>query len=192
MYGFEYAFTPNDVLDVSYLGGRGSRITLGGMNYDQLNPTYLSMGSALGKLGGHQSVCRAVGQPWTDSYGLPVDGRAILVAVSGVLRRCLSHRRTVGKQRLQRIAGQFQASFRRRPDLYRLLHFLEVPVRRGRAGGMGISQWRYGGSGIRNYYDLKADWTVDGEDIPQSLVLNYVYELPFGRGKTVRRRHEQG
>ena len=40
-----------------------------------------------------------------------------------------------------------------------------------------------GGSGIRNYYDLKADWTVDGEDIPQSLVLNYVYELPFGRGK---------
>ena len=24
-----------------------------------------------------------------------------------------------------------------------------------------------GGSGIRNYYDLKADWTVDGEDIPQ-------------------------
>ena len=40
-----------------------------------------------------------------------------------------------------------------------------------------------GGSGIRNYYDLKADWTVDGEDIPHSLVLNYVYELPFGQGK---------
>ena len=40
-----------------------------------------------------------------------------------------------------------------------------------------------GGSGIRNFYDLKADWSVDGEDIPQSLVLNYVYELPFGRGK---------
>ncbi len=41
-----------------------------------------------------------------------------------------------------------------------------------------------GGSGIRNFYDLQADWTVDGDDIPQSVVLNYVYDLPFGRGKT--------
>jgi hypothetical protein len=40
-----------------------------------------------------------------------------------------------------------------------------------------------GGSSIRNFYDLKADWSVDGEDIPESLVLNYVYELPVGRGK---------
>ena len=24
---------------------------------------------------------------------------------------------------------------------------------------------------------------MDGDDIPQSLVLNYVYELPVGRGK---------
>jgi len=40
-----------------------------------------------------------------------------------------------------------------------------------------------GSSGIRNFYDLKADWSVDGDDIPHSLVLNYVYELPVGRGK---------
>jgi hypothetical protein len=40
-----------------------------------------------------------------------------------------------------------------------------------------------GGAGIRNFYDLKADWSVDGTDIPESLVLNYVYELPVGRGK---------
>ena len=38
-FGFQYAFTTNDVLDVAYVGGRGTRITLGGMNYGQLNPT---------------------------------------------------------------------------------------------------------------------------------------------------------
>ena len=42
-----------------------------------------------------------------------------------------------------------------------------------------------GGSSIRNFYDLKADWSVDGGDIPHSLVLNYVYDLPVGRGKRV-------
>jgi hypothetical protein len=42
----------------------------------------------------------------------------------------------------------------------------------------------FGGIGtIRNYYDLKAEKGVDSTDIPQSLVLNYVYELPVGRGK---------
>ena len=46
-FGLQYAFTPNDVLDVNYVGSRGRRITLGGMNYGQLNPKYLSMGSAL-------------------------------------------------------------------------------------------------------------------------------------------------
>jgi hypothetical protein len=40
-----------------------------------------------------------------------------------------------------------------------------------------------GGGSIRNYYDLRADKSVDSTDVPQSLVLNYVYELPVGRGK---------
>jgi hypothetical protein len=49
MVGFQYAFTPNNLLDVNYVGNRGTRI-IGGMNYGQLNPTYLSMGSALDNL----------------------------------------------------------------------------------------------------------------------------------------------
>ena len=40
-----------------------------------------------------------------------------------------------------------------------------------------------GGGSIRNYYDLAAEKSVDSTDIPQSLVLNYVYELPLGRGR---------
>jgi hypothetical protein len=48
---------------------------------------------------------------------------------------------------------------------------------------LGWSSINSGGASIRNYYDLKADRTVDATDVPQSLVLNYVYELPIGRGK---------
>jgi hypothetical protein len=46
-FGIQYAFASNDVLDVNYVGSRGRRISLGGMNYGQLDPKYLSMGSAL-------------------------------------------------------------------------------------------------------------------------------------------------
>jgi hypothetical protein len=53
----------------------------------------------------------------------------------------------------------------------------------------GAEEWAsissgFGGTGtIRNYYDLKADYGVDSTDVPQSLALNYVYELPVGKGK---------
>jgi hypothetical protein len=36
---------------------------------------------------------------------------------------------------------------------------------------------------IRNVYNLAAEKSVDATDIPHSLVLSYVYELPVGKGK---------
>ncbi|MFZ0591678.1 MAG: hypothetical protein WAM39_14525 [Bryobacteraceae bacterium] len=42
----------------------------------------------------------------------------------------------------------------------------------------------FGDSNIRNYYDLAAEKGLDINDIPKSLVLNFVYELPFGSGKS--------
>ena len=182
-FGFQYAFTPNDVLDVNYVGGRGRRITLGGMNYGQLNPSYLSMGSALTSGCAHEPLCHRLEPAWALLLRAARNGGAILDAVSGVLRKRLSPGRTGRKQQLQRIAGKLQASFRRRPDLYCLLHLLEVPVRTGGPEEWGSINGDHGGSSIRNYYDLKADWSVDGDDIPNPLVLNYVYDLPFGRGK---------
>ena len=110
-FGFQYAFTPNDVLDVNYVGSRGTRITLGGMNYGQLNPSYLSMGSALNALGGHQSVCRRVELPWTYCYGLPVDCGAIPDAVSGVLRRRLSPDEPVGINNYNALQASFKHRF---------------------------------------------------------------------------------
>ncbi len=61
--GFQYAFTANDVLDVNYVGSRGRRITLGGMNYGQLDPKYLSMGTALERCAA-QSVHERIEHAW--------------------------------------------------------------------------------------------------------------------------------
>lgn len=36
--------------------------------------------------------------------------------------------------------------------------------------------------GVQNVYDLRAERGVGGFDIPQRFVVNYVYQLPFGRG----------
>jgi hypothetical protein len=49
----------------------------------------------------------------------------------------------------------------------------------------GASGWAFPGSGssIRDSHNLAAERSVDISDIPHSLVVNYIYELPFGHGK---------
>jgi Carboxypeptidase regulatory-like domain/TonB dependent receptor len=46
--------------------------------------------------------------------------------------------------------------------------------------GPGIGE---AGGGIQNVYNRAGEKSVSGEDIPQRLVVNYLYELPFGPGK---------
>jgi hypothetical protein len=38
-------------------------------------------------------------------------------------------------------------------------------------------------SNLQNFYDLKRKRALASFDIPQTLVVSYIYELPFGPGK---------
>jgi hypothetical protein len=50
--------------------------------------------------------------------------------------------------------------------------------------GSGPEGWAVPGSEqFQNNYNLSAEKSLDGNDIPKSLVLSYVYELPVGRKK---------
>src|SRR6202140_1766747 len=51
----------------------------------------------------------------------------------------------------------------------------------------GSSGWAFPGSGssVRDSYNLSREWSVDTSDTPHSLVVNYIYELPFGHGKAM-------
>jgi hypothetical protein len=48
----------------------------------------------------------------------------------------------------------------------------------------GTNGWAQANSvPIRNYYNLAEEKSVDAADIPNSVVISYIYELPFGKGK---------
>jgi hypothetical protein len=187
-FGFQYAFTGNDVLDVNYVGSRGRRITLAGMNYGQLDPKYLSMGKslenlvpdpfapALASLGLPQNACDAPGtgtiqqgylmEPYPEFCGgVTASNEPVGINNYNALQANFKHRFGQGLI--------FTAS-------YTFSKFLSDTGGPEEWGSINGDQ---GGSGIRNFYNLKGDWSVDGDDIPQSLVVNYVYDLPVGRGK---------
>ncbi len=180
-FGFQYAFTTNDVLDVNYVGSRGRHITLGGMNYGELNPNYLSMGSALGNSAGANPIASALntlkltpmGCPWTVAQSL-MPYPEFCGAVSAEFE-------PVGINNYNAL----QASFKHRFGAG-LIFTASYTFSKFLSDVDGPESWaniNSGGASIRNYYDLKQDWSVDADDIPQCLVLNYVYELPFCQGK---------
>lgn len=180
MLGLEYAFTPDNMLDVSYVGNRGTKMILGSMNYGQLNPKYLSMGTALNTLVENpfygaitSSSCglnnSTVPQaqlllPYPEFCG--GDGASqepVGTSNYNALQLNYTHRETAGLT--------FMAS-------YTYAKFLDDVG--------GPEEWgsiNSGGGSIRNYYDLGAEWSVDSTDIPQAVVLNYVYAIPVGKSK---------
>jgi hypothetical protein len=182
-FGFQYAFSPNDVLDVNYVGSRGRRITLGGFNYDQLNPSYLSMGSALKTALPDNPYADALSYLGLTAPSCPYNVAQSLTPYPEYCGSVTASGEPVGMNNYNALHASFKHRFGAGlifTASYTFSKFLSDTAGPEEWGAINGDQ---GGSGIRNFYDLKADWTVDGEDIPQSLVLNYVYELPFGRGK---------
>ena len=182
-FGFQYAFTTNDVLDVNFVGSRGKNITLGGMNYGQLDPKYLSNGSALNTALPTNPYATALSSLGLTAPSCPYTMAQSLMPYPEYCGSVSAQGEPVGINNYNAL----QASFKHRfgaglifTASYTFSKFLSDTSGPEEWGSINGDQ---GGSGIRNFYNLKADWSLDGDDIPESLVLNYVYELPVGRGK---------
>jgi hypothetical protein len=180
-FGFQYAFTPNDVLDVNYVGSRGRHITLGGMNYGQLNPSYLSLGSALGASAGTNPFAAPLAALGLTPMGCSWTKAQSLMPFPEFCGAVSSSFEPVGINNYNALQASFKHRFGQG-----LIFTASYTFSKFLSDVDGPESWaniNSGGASIRNYYNLRQEWTVDSEDIPQSLVLNYVYELPFGRGK---------
>jgi len=184
-FGFQYAFTPNDVLDVNYVGSRGRRITLGGMNYGQLNPSYLSMGSSLNTVLPSSPYATALSNLGLTAPSCPYTVAQSLMPYPEFCGSVSAEDEPVGLNNYNALQASFKHRFGAGLVFTASYTFSKFLSDTGGPEEWGAINGDQGGSSIRNFYDLKADWSVDGDDIPHSLVLNYVYDLPIGRGKKV-------
>ena len=182
-FGFQYAVTPNDVLDINYVGSRGKNITLGGNNYGQLNPSYLSMGSALNTNLASNPYSAALTNLGLPSPSCPYTVAQSLMPFPQYCGAVSAQSDPVGINNYNALQAKFTHRFHQGLLFTASYTFSKFLSDVGGPEEWGAINGDQGGSGIRNFYDLKADWSVDGADITHSLVMNYVYELPIGRGK---------
>ncbi|MBT9331533.1 TonB-dependent receptor [Paracidobacterium acidisoli] len=180
MFGIQYGFTKNDVLDVTYVGNHGLHMLTGGLDASQLDPKYLPMGTT--------ALNNPVSNPF---YGQ--------ITSSG----CNLGQPTVSQSQLLQPFPQFCGVTQNdAPAGFSNYNALQVNYNRRFSQGLnllvsytfskfidnveGTNSWAYtSNAGPANNYNLAAERSVDSGDIPHSLVVNYIYELPVGRGKKV-------
>ena len=178
MTGVQYAMSKNDMIDVSYVGTKGVHIQQGNMNFNQLPTADLALGNQLlqqvanpfyGKIAG--SGC-GLANP-TVSYGqlLRPFPEFCDVNISQVLNSWSTY-------------NALQINYTHRWS-YGLSVLASYTYSKFMDNTGGTNTWATTGYGvpIRNNYNLAVEKSVDGSDIPQSLVISYIYELPVGKGK---------
>ena len=179
--GLQYEITPNNLIEATYVGNHGVKLLFGGLGMNQLQPQYLSMGDAL---------LNPVANPFYTYFhehnlvsGCGLDQPSV---PQGQLLR--SYPEYCGVNSIQRPASfstynALQLNFTRRWS-QGLQFVASFTASKYISNAEGWENWTIPGSGtIRNYYNLAAEKSLDGADIPKSLVLNYIYQLPVGRGK---------
>ena len=154
-------------LEVAYVGTRGydlSRSAEGGLSLNQLDPQYMSLGTALNQL---------VPNPF---FGIVNNGALT--------------QPTVARNQLLRPYPQFTDII----PLYSAgakseYHALQMTGRKRMSSGLmfegsyTFAQAREIGMNHQNSYDIEASWALASYDIKHRFVISYLYELPFGHNR---------
>jgi hypothetical protein len=160
------------VLDASYVGTQSHHMGISpfnssGLNLNQLNPKYLSLGTVLqSNVGSAQANAAGITAPYVGFVG----------TVAQALRPY----------------PQYQAIvFSDDPVGSEHYNALQIKAQKSLSAGFSmILAYTYeknisdvNGVGAQNYYDRRSEKAVTSYDLPQSLVGAYTYDLPVGKGK---------
>jgi hypothetical protein len=193
LLGVQYAITPNDQLDVNYIGNRGVRME-SGWNYNQLNPKYLSLGANY-LSGTAASNPLAAPLKALEKSGTIAPSSCNIDSATSLqnYQLLLAYPQYCGVSQTDAPVGQslynsLQVTYNHRVSKG-LTALVSYTYSKFLDNVEGNNSWAYNGASnwgaTANYFNPAAEKSVDAGDIPHALVASYVYQLPIGRGKTV-------
>ncbi|MCU1299712.1 MAG: Oar protein, partial [Acidobacteriaceae bacterium] len=178
MAGAQYSLTNNDLIDITYVGNHGVHVLAQYLEWNQLPTKDFALGSQL---------LAQVPNPFFGHLTGSGCGLDQPTVIQGQLLRPFPEYCSVTEAPPAVGASNYNAL--QITYNHRWHSGLNVNVSytysRFTDDVQGSSGWAFPGSGssVRDAYNLGAERSVDSSDIPHSLVVNYIYELPFGHGK---------
>ena len=178
MMGVQYSFTNNDLLDISYVGNHGVHVLSQYLEWNELPTSDLALGNQLNQMVPNPFF----GHITASGCGLnnPTIQEGQLLRPFPEYCSVTEAPPAVGSSTYNALQATFTHRWHSGLELnvsYTYSKFMD--------NVQGASGWAFPGSGssVRNSYDLAAERSVDASDLTHSLVINYNYELPFGKGK---------
>jgi hypothetical protein len=173
--GIQRQFPSNMTVEAAYVGTRGLHWT-NNLSLNQLNPSYLGMGTAL------QNPVANPFQPFVSIgalSGATVTQQQLLLPYpqfTGVTEE----NATWGSSSYQ--SGQFKVNKHTTHGIS-FLAVYTISKWLANAPGADAPIGTNNGTSVQNNYNLRAEKSLSENDIPQALIFNSVIELPFGHGR---------
>jgi hypothetical protein len=171
----------NTSIEVAYSGSRGTHL-VATRDFDQLDPKYLSLGSALNDQVPNPYYGVITSGPLstpTITRGQSLRPYPQFTDVNSALATYGSssyHALFVTVQR--RLANGFSVS-----AAYTWSKLIDNVIPSPNWGGFSGSSFQIGLP--QNYWNPRAERSLSGYDIPQTVVVSYIYQLPVGKGKPI-------
>lgn len=187
----------NLVLDVGYVGSRGVRLPIQGLNLNQLPPFYLDIARASVGVPGScptstnpNAACTSVAQFFTQSVPNPF---------AGLLPGTALNAANVPRAQLLRPFPQYQSVTLFRPHMgFSTYHAGVVNLQKRFSdglsavvnyvwsklldtGGVGNGAAFTDPTSVEDIYSFPQEYSYSTLDVPHRLTVNFTYELPFGR-----------
>lgn len=181
MGGFQYAFTPDDNLDVTYIGNQGTKLIFTNHNINQLTESDLALGSSLFDqvTNPFYSAFQSLGLPSACGLNQPTVTRGQLLRQFPQYCSVNEVQRPAGGSDYHAVSMTYNHRWSK--GLHMLASFT---VSKYTDQSAGPDSWLNPSPvGLQYAHNLTLEKSLDAGDIPKALVVSWVYDLPFGRGK---------
>ena len=161
-------------IEVAYLGTKGSRLGNGLMHLNEVNPSYLSLGSLLSQpIGSAQATAAGFTAPYPGFTGSVAQSLRPWPQYLDIFNRS----NPSGSSTYHALQTQYNIRAMKGLDLQLAYTFAKTLSDSDVLAG--------GGTAGQTFYNRRLEKTIAITDIPHVFALAYSYELPFGRGKAM-------
>lgn len=191
--GIQYALTKNDVLDIAYIGNKGTNLPVSGsLDQNQLPDELITQAAQTTASTGTNPLFTLVPNPFYTPTTQAANGG------------CGLQGQVVAQYQLERPFPEYCDIYNQQVPIgfdtynslmvtwtHRFSHGLQVLASYNRSKWIddvtGNAAWSWGASNseFRDNTNIAMNKSVDASDVPNSLVVSYIYQLPIGHGQAV-------
>lgn len=176
-FGIQYQLADNWLLDASYVGSKSTRLSTGVVNYNQVDPRYLSLGELLNRpIGDPAVVAAGFNPPYAGFTGSLAQALRPFPQYLGI---GATNSANFGNSNYNSLQLKLEKQFSQ--GLFLLSSFTWSKTLTDASSALS----GFFSTSARDHYNRKLEKGLAQFDVPARLVVAFNYELPIGPGKPI-------